>query len=251
MGFIIGGGLVIGGLLGLLGSGGSIATVPILVYLVGQPEKVAIAGSLGIVGAIALLGGLRYARRGLVDWRSVLWFGVPGMAGSYGGAWLSRWVPAGVQLALFAVVMLVAAVFMLRRRKLPEQAERRSATKIVVDGFLVGLLTGLVGVGGGFLIVPALVLLGGLPAHLAIGSSLMIIALKSGAGFAKYVDVLADLGLSLDWMVIGVFVAAGAVGSIYGGKLAARLHQDQLRRAFGWFVIVMGVVMLAKTVPTL
>ena len=205
----------------------------------------AIAGSLGIVGFIALAGAARYARKGLVDWRSVAWFGIPGMVGAYGGAWLSRFVPPTWQLGAFGVVMLVAAFFMLKRRELPESAPRRSAVKIVVDGLVVGVITGLVGVGGGFLIVPALVLLGGLPAHLAVGTSLMIIALKSGAGFTKYIGVLAEQGLRLDWTVIAVFAGVGTIGSLYGGRFAERLKQEQLRRAFGWFVILMAVVILA------
>lgn len=250
---ILGGGILIGTLLGLLGSGGSIATVPILVYLVGQSEKVAIAGSLAIVGGIALAGALRYARRGLVHWRSVLYFGVPGMGGAYTGALLSRYLSPAVQLTAFAAVMLAAAWFMLRPQALPSPARAvdRAAWKILADGFVVGVVTGLVGVGGGFLIVPALVLLGNIPTHLAIGSSLAIITMKSASGFAKYLGVLAEQGLAVDWRVIGLFVAAGAVGSFAGGSLSARLNQETLRRVFGWFVIAMGAVILWRTVPAL
>jgi len=253
MAILLGGGLLIGVLLGLLGSGGSIATVPILVYLLGQNEKVAIAGSLAIVGGIALAGALRYWRRGLIHWRSVLFFGVPGMAGAYLGAHLSRYVSASFQMGVFALVMLAAAGFMLRTKSGVEPAEQshHASWKILLEGLAVGVVTGFVGVGGGFLIVPALVLLGGLRPHLAIGTSLMIIALKSGAGLAKYLGVLAEQGLSIDWKVIGIFVAAGTVGSFAGGRLAVRLNQDQLRRAFGWFVIAMGLVILAKTLPSL
>lgn len=243
MAIILAGGLVVGLLLGLLGSGGSIATVPILVYLLGQNEKVAIAGSLAIVGGIALTGAVRYGRRRLIDWRSVLLFGGPGMVGAYAGAALSRYVSGNTQLAVFALVMFVAAWFMLRPPKLMPDG-RRHAGKIVLDGLAVGALTGFVGVGGGFLIVPALVLLGGLRPHLAIGTSLMIIALKSAAGFAKYVSVLADQGLHIDWAVVGTFIAAGTVGTFAGGAVAHRLHQDTLRRAFGYFVVLMAAVIL-------
>ncbi len=182
------GALSIGLSLGLLGSGGSILTVPVLVYLVGQDEKVAIAGSLAVVGTIALAGALQYLRSDQVDWRNVGWFGVPGMAGTWLGAMLAAFVPGLVQLALFAVVMLVAAVMMLRGGELKDTVARspREVWKIALDGLAVGILTGLVGVGGGFLIVPALVLLGGLSMHRAVATSLVIIALKSYSGFIKY-----------------------------------------------------------------
>ena len=169
------GAVIVGLSLGLLGSGGSILTVPLLVYLVGQPEKVAIAGSLAVVGGIALAGAIPSALRGGVEWRSVGWFGVPGMLGTVLGAHLSRWIAGDVQLLLFAVVMLIAAWRMARPGSASEHAGApRSRTWIVIDGLGVGLLTGLVGVGGGFMIVPALVLLGGLPMHRAIATSLWI-----------------------------------------------------------------------------
>jgi len=247
MAILLGGGLLIGVLLGLLGSGGTIATVPILVYLLGQNEKVAIAGSLAIVGGIALAGALRYWRRGLVHWRSVFFFGVPGMAGAYLGAYLSRFFSASMQMGAFALVMLVAAWFMLRPSPEAPAPDARANWKIIIEGLVVGVVTGLVGVGGGFLIVPALVLLGGLRPHIAIGTSLMIIALKSGAALAKYVGVLAELGLNIDWTVVAIFIAAGTIGSFAGGALAQRLKQETLRRAFGYFVIVMGAVILFRT----
>jgi uncharacterized membrane protein YfcA len=152
------GAMAIGVSLGLLGSGGSILTVPVLVYLIGQDEKLAIAGSLAIVGAIALAGSLPYLKKKLVDWRTVVLFGIPGMAGTYIGAWLATWVSGLVQLALFAVVMLLASWQMLKPVVLDDTPhEPREVWKIGLDGLLVGVLTGLVGVGGGFLIVPALV----------------------------------------------------------------------------------------------
>jgi uncharacterized membrane protein YfcA len=245
------GALLIGLTLGLLGSGGSILTVPVLVYLLGQPEKVAIAGSLAIVGGIALAGVLPYARQRQVDWRSVAWFGIPGMAGTWGGAWLAQFVSGALQLAVFAAVMLAAAWSMFRSGALPATATAvpRVAWKVVVDGLAVGALTGFVGVGGGFLIVPALVLLGGLSMPLAIGSSLAIIALKSAAGFWKYLDVLERGGLALDWEVIGVFIAVGAVGSLIGNRLAARLPQAALKRGFAAFLVAMAGYILWRTLP--
>lgn len=241
------GALLIGLSLGLLGSGGSILTVPVLVYLLGEPPKQAIAESLLIVGGIALLGALPYALKGLVDWRNVLLFGLPGMAGTYLGAWLSRFVSGEVQLVTFALVMLLAAYFMARPTSLRPKGEERKAWKIVSDGISVGALTGFVGVGGGFLIVPALVLLGGLPMHLAIGTSLLIIALKSFAGFYKYLQLLPGYGLSVNYTVAGLFVLVGALGSFLGGRLAVRLPQERLKRGFALFLVAMGVFIVAQS----
>ena len=246
------GAVAIGLVLGLLGSGGSILTVPVLVYLAGQPDKVAIAESLAIVGAIAAVGAVPYARQKLVDWHSVLYFGVPGIVGTYGGAALAKWIPGAVQLALFAVVMILAAGLMFRGRKeVPEGEvrERQPLWLIGIEGLLVGVLTGLVGVGGGFLIVPALVLLGGLSMRLAVGTSLLIIAAKSAAGFFKYTDVLAETGQHVDWQLIGLFAAIGIAGSFVGNALSQRVPQAQLKRGFAVFLVVMGVFILGKEGP--
>ena len=245
------GAMAIGVSLGLLGSGGSILTVPVLVYLIGQDEKLAIAGSLAIVGAIALAGSIPYLRKRQVDWRTVVLFGIPGMAGTYMGAWIATWVSGLVQLALFAVVMLLASWQMLKPVVLDDTPhEPREVWKIGLDGLLVGILTGLVGVGGGFLIVPALVLLGGLSMHRAVATSLVIIALKSFTGFWKYLDVLDQQNLVLDWNVIAIVTALGIVGTLIGSRIARRVDQHKLRRIFGLFLIVMGVYILARTLPS-
>lgn len=241
------GALAIGLSLGLLGSGGSILTVPVLIFLVGESEKVAIAESLAIVGGIAITGALPFALRRLVDWRSVAFFGVPGMVGAYLGAALSRYVSGAFQLAFFALIMLVAAGLMFRAPVLPRASaggRQRARWKIGIEGLLVGVLTGFVGVGGGFLIVPALVLLGGLPMHFAVGTSLVIIALKSFTGFAKYLDVLASIGLTVDWQLIGMFVTVGAVGTILGNWIGGRVPQQRLREVFAVFLVVMGAFVL-------
>ncbi len=235
---------MIGLALGLFGSGGSIVTVPVLVYLVGQPEKIAIAGSLAIVGAVAGLGALSYIRRGLVDWRSVLWFGGPGIAGTVAGAWLAEFVSGRFQLAVFALVMLVAAVGMLRQRTAAHTPKARARWKIVVDGIAVGALTGFVGVGGGFLIIPALILLGGLNPVIAVGTSLIIIALKSLAGFAKYLSVLERLDLSVDWSIIGIFIVLGGLGSVVGGWLGRRLPAEVFRKGFAALLLIVAAGIL-------
>jgi uncharacterized membrane protein YfcA len=244
------GAIAIGISLGLLGSGGSILTVPVLVYLVGQDEKLAIAGSLFIVGSIAAAGSLQFLRSGLIQWRSVLIFGIPGMAGTWLGAYLATWVPGVTQLALFAVVMLVASWLMLKPPDL-ENTDRtaRATWKIAADGLAVGVITGLVGVGGGFLIVPALVLLGGLTMRQAVATSLVIIALKSFSGFYKYIDVLEQQDLALDWRTLILITGLGIAGSFAGSHFAKRLPQEKLKAGFGYFLIAMGIYILVRSAP--
>ncbi len=245
------GALVIGLSLGMLGSGGSILTVPVLVYLVGQEEKLAIAGSLAIVGLIAAAACIPYVRAKLVDWRTVFLFGIPGMIGTYFGAWSAAFVSGAVQLTVFAGVMLAASYFMLNPRDLDQTAPKtpRSVSKITFDGLLVGALTGFVGVGGGFLVVPALVLMGGLSMHRAVATSLVIIALKSFAGFIKYLDVLEAQQLQMDWGLIGIIAAIGVAGSLIGNRWGCRMPQERLQKGFGYFLIGMGIFIFVTTAP--
>ncbi len=252
------GALVVGLSLGIFGSGGSILTVPALLYLLHHEDKVAIAESLAIVGGIALVSAIPYARASLVDWRSALLFGAPAMAGAYGGAWLAGFVTGAVQLFVFAGVMLLAAWLMWRRRAPSpargedggdlEEVRPRSALKIALDGLIVGVLTGFVGVGGGFLIVPALVLLSGLGMRVAVGTSLVIITMKSITGFVKYLDVLDALDLRVDWSTIGLFAGFGAVGSFAGRIVNARVNQTRLQRGFAIFLLLMaGFIVVQET----
>lgn len=243
------GALAIGLSLGLLGSGGSILTVPVLHYLVGQPDKLAIGGSLLVVGLIASVACVPYALGRQVDWRKVLWFGLPGMAGAWFGATLARWVPGSLQLALFAAVMLVAAWRMLRGGPLQPETHEPRRLAVVAGGTGVGVLSGLVGVGGGFLIVPALVLLAGVSMLSAVGTSLAVIALNSFTGFAKYQQVLAGQDLELDWPVLLAVAAVGIVGSFAGHRLGRRLPQPLLRRIFGVFLVVMGLAIVVDVAP--
>lgn len=236
------GALMVGISLGLLGSGGSILTVPVLVYLVKEPEKLAIAESLGIVGLISFVGFLPYAVKKRVHWESVLLFGIPGMAGTYGGAWLARYVSGSLQLIIFAGVMIIAALMIYRDPVRTGSAKIRSHAKIkmMVEGTVVGILTGFVGVGGGFLIVPALVLLAGLPISLAIGTSLAIISMKSFSGFYKYIDVLQSFDMTINWSLILIFSLIGAVGSYVGKMVGDRISQKGLKKGFAFFLLVMA-----------
>lgn len=243
------GALAIGLVLGILGSGGSILTVPVLVYLFGQPEKVAIAGSLAVVGSISFFGAMPYALRGLVDWRLVGLFGVPGMIAAYGGAWAGRYIPGEVQLLLFAVVVLVAASLMILPRTSNEARARQPWWSAPLFGIAIGFVTGLIGVGGGFMMVPTMVLLLGVPMHRAVGTSLCIVVLNTFSGFHKYLGVLEAQHLKLDWKILGVIAAIGIAGSLIGNVVGTRVPQAKLKRVFGVFLVVMGAYILARTAP--
>lgn len=255
---------LIGLSLGMLGGGGSILTVPIFVYVLGFGAKEAIAMSLAVVGATSLFGAASHWRAGNVDLRVALIFGAVAMVGTYLGARLAIYFSDAAQLALFAVVMLLAAYFMFRGRR--EPASKQATTSlpgsapvtpptpgapapataarpagrmplglIAAEGIAVGVLTGLVGVGGGFLIVPALVLLGKLPMREAVGTSLLVIALKSFAGFYGYLDQVV-----VDWGFMAGFTGVAIVGIVIGTALVSRIPQRALQRAFAVFLLVMG-----------
>ncbi len=248
------GALIVGITLGVLGSGGAILTVPILTYLVGQETKLAIAGSLIIVGIISIFAAIPYARQKLVKWRIVILFGIPGMAGAVFGAWLALFVSDALQMLIFSILLLLAAYLMYKPIKLKgsekERAER-SALKTALEGLLVGVVTGLVGVGGGFLIIPALVLLGGLSMHLAVGTSLVIITMNSFAGFYGYLSVLDRLSLTLDWSIIIVFSIIGVIGGWIGHKISGKLNQEYLKKGFSIFLVLIGVFILYENLPSL
>jgi uncharacterized membrane protein YfcA len=238
--------VLVGVSLGLLGGGGSILTVPLLAYVAGLDAKQAIATSLLVVGVTSAVGAISHARAGRVQWRTGLVFGVAGMAGAYAGGVLARFIPGAVLLIGFAVIMIATAVAMLRGRKNAQAVEAPGELpvfKIVLEGLVVGLVTGLVGAGGGFLVVPALALLGGLPMPIAVGTSLVVIAMKSFAGLAGYLT-----SVQIDWRLAGAVTAAALIGALFGARLTARVNPDALRKAFGWFVLAMSSVILAQEV---
>jgi uncharacterized protein len=244
------GALLIGLSLGLLGSGGSILTVPVLVYLVQEPQKLAIAESLAIVGGISLIGALPYAFKRLIHWKSVLWFGIPGVAGTYLGAYFSQWLIGAMQLLLFALIMLTAAYSMWRaKNSRADKSKRHPLWQILLEGLAVGIITGLVGVGGGFLIIPALVVLGGLTMRLAVGTSLLIIAMKSFVGFFKYAQVLSQY--HVNWGLIALFVGLGIVGSFTGSFLSQKFPQQLLRKLFSVVLVALGIFILYQNIPSI
>lgn len=236
--------ILIGTVLGLLGGGGAILTLPMLVYAVGVEPKAAIATSLFVVGMTGVAGTAVHARRGTVRWKVGASFGTAAMAGAYGGAQLAHLIDGTVLLVMFAVVMLVAAAAMLRERKPSGGAEEVHPLRLgraLALGGGVGILSGLVGAGGGFLIVPALTLFGGLAMGEAIGTSLFVIALQSFAGFAGHIA-----HVDLDWTLVLVISAASLAGSIAGARLSSKMSAKGLRRAFAWLVIAMAVFILVQ-----
>lgn len=247
------GALIIGLTLGLFGSGGSAITVPVLVYLVGHHTKQSIAESMAIVGLISIAAAIPYAKLKQIDWRSVWYFGIPGMLGTFVGAWLGGVATESTQLLVFGLVLLAAAYAMLRKPKgndrkgndIDEENElvdlhRSPIWLVAVEGAMVGIVTGFVGVGGGFLIVPALVVFGKLPMRLAVGTSLVIIVLKSVVGFAKYQHYLTAHNMSVDAETIITFFLVGVIGSLFGSSLNARINQRMLKQSFAALLILMG-----------
>lgn len=243
--------VVIGLSLGVLGGGGSILTVPILVYVAGFEAKEAIAASLFVVGVTSAVSVISHARGGRVMWRTGLIFGAAGMAGAFVGGLLGGRIPGQVLLIAFALMMVATSVAMLRGRKKAGGADGAEPVKhelplgrVLLDGAVVGLVTGLVGAGGGFLVVPALALLGGLPMSVAVGTSLVVIAMKSFAGLAGYLTTV-----HLDWGLTLAVTAAAIVGTLVGSKLAGRIPETALRKAFGWFILAMGTFVLTQQAP--
>lgn len=243
---------LIGVSLGMLGGGGSILTTPILVYALGVEPKAAIATSLLVVGVTAIAGLLQHARAGNVDWRTGLIFGAAGMTGAYGGGVVAGWIPAPVLMGLFALMMLATSAAMFRggREAAGGQASGQASGqsgqavwKILLDGLVVGLITGLVGAGGGFLVVPALALLGGLPMKRAIGTSLLVISMKSFAGYAGHAT-----HVDIDPQLAATVTGAAVLGSFAGSLLAARVSPDALRRGFAVFVLCMGTFVMYQQI---
>ncbi len=233
--------------LGLLGGGGSILTVPLLVYVAGMETKEAIATSLLVVGVTSAVGAISHARAGRVQWRTGLTFGVAGMTGAYAGGRLAEFIPGQWLLIAFALMMMATALAMLRpgREVDPEEAPTHLPTaRVLLDGLVVGLVTGLVGAGGGFLVVPALALLGGLPMPVAIGTSLVVIAMKSMAGLGGYLA-----SVTIDWPVAAMVTAAAVLGALVGGRIVGQVPAQTLRGLFGWFVLVMAIVIGAQEAP--
>jgi len=251
---------LIGISLGLIGGGGSILTVPVLVYLVDIDPLTATAYSLFIVGTTSLVGGVQKYTQGHVNLKSVLFFGIPSIVAVF----MTRMyiVPALPKqlfeignfivtddifiMILFAMLMVAAAFSMIYQGKVKEGKVKSTEPRfnyplIILEGIVVGSLTGLVGAGGGFLIIPALVLLTRLPMKIAVGTSLVIIALKSLIGFT------GDLAhMKMDWTLLLIFTGLAVAGIFIGNQLSHGLDNQKLKKGFGWFILVMGIYILLK-----
>jgi len=247
--------LIIGISLGLIGGGGSILAVPVLAYLFSVNEKVATAYSLFIVGASALVGGLKQHLKGYVDWRTAVVFGIPAIVGvtvvrhyvvpalpdvlfTIGDFDFTRRM---AMFGLFAILMIPAAFSMLKKRKeCPEKNDGKVSYNyplILIEGLLVGAITGMIGAGGGFLIIPALVILANIKMKVAVGTSLIIIAFKSLMGF-----FLGDaLTMDVDWVFLSIFTLISLVGIFIGSYLSNFIDGQKLKKGFGYFILVMAV----------
>lgn len=254
------GALLIGLVLGLIGGGGSILTVPILVYILGIDPVLATAYSLFVVGASAAVGAIRNAQKGMIDFRTGIVFAIPAFISVY----LTRKfvVPAIPEhlfnvgdfevtrniaiMLFFAIIMLLASISMIRGRKdntTEDQKVEYNYPMIILEGLGVGFLTGIVGAGGGFLIIPALVLLAKLPMKKAVATSLLIIAVKSLIGFLGDVQ-----NLEIDWTFLSAFTALSIVGIFVGIYLNKFIDGNKLKKGFGYFVLVMGVYIVLKEI---
>ncbi|UBZ06718.1 sulfite exporter TauE/SafE family protein [Salegentibacter mishustinae] len=250
------GALIIGVVLGLIGGGGSILTVPVLVYLLAINPVTATAYSLFVVGASALVGAFKNMQKKLVDFRTAIVFSIPAFIAVY--ATRKYMVPAipeslfsiggfeitkniGIML-FFAIIMILASVSMIRENgKKKADAEKISYNYplIIIEGIVVGVLTGIVGAGGGFLIIPALVLLAKLPMKKAVATSLLIIAIKSLIGFIGDVQ-----NMNIDWIFLAIFTGLSVVGMFVGIYLNKFIDGKKLKKGFGWFVLLMGVYII-------
>lgn len=240
-------GFGIGLSLGLLGGGGSILTVPALVYIVGQTPQAAVTASLVIVGMNSAMGALTHRAQGTLNWRVALLFGGVGMGAAYAAAGWSKLFPPTELMILFATLMVVVGLFLILKPQPKDgDAVGRGWLVTVVSGLVVGLLTGFLGVGGGFLIVPALVMFVGLPMRQAVGTSLVVIAMNSLAGFLGHLG-----GPAIDLQVVGLFVAAGLAGALVGARLTRIVQPQNLRRAFAYFVIILAVFLLGDNIRQL
>lgn len=244
-------GMIVGFSLGLIGGGGSILTVPLLVYALGESVAAAIGTSLVVVGVSALIGSLGHWRQHRVAVNTAIALGLSGTVGAVAGTWLVHLIQGRQILFLFALLMLVVAGSMYRGAaimKSEEAHESRRTTRplwvVIVTGTAVGVLTGLFGVGGGFVIVPALVIVLRLPMRLAVGTSLLVIAINSAAALISHLQYGG-----IDLATASLFAIGGSTGALLGTRLAARLQEDRLRQIFAAGLAVVAIYLLVRNHP--
>lgn len=252
------GALIIGVVLGLIGGGGSILTVPVLVYLMAINPVTATAYSLFVVGTSSLVGAVKNMQKKRVDYRTAIVFSIPAFIAVYATRkFLVPAIPdhiitiAGLEITkniaimlFFAFIMILASVSMMREQKekpVKEEKVKYNYPLIIIEGLIVGVLTGIVGAGGGFLIIPALVLLAKLPMKKAVATSLLIIAIKSLIGFIGDVQ-----NLDIDWPFLLIFTGISVLGIFLGVYLNKFIDGKKLKKGFGWFVLLMGIYIVWK-----
>jgi uncharacterized membrane protein YfcA len=232
--------VLVGLTLGLLGGGGAIVTVPALVYALGIEPKLAIVMALPIVGGVSAVGVVQHARAGNVDFRTAGVFGLAAMAGAFGGAKLSQFVSGRLQLLLLGALMLGAALSMFRNASVPDRvddATRNLGATVLLVGLGVGTLTGLLGVGGGFLLVPALVLLAKVPMKKAVGTTLVVVTMNTVAGYLGYLGTV-----DVPWRLVLQFGAVAAVGIVAGSALVPKVPQAALKRGFSVLLVLIAAL---------
>lgn len=244
------GAILTGLILGLLGSGGSIMTIPILVYFLNRPEKTAIAESLFIVGMISFSGAIFYGLRSQIDWKAALFFGLPAIIGSFLGACCSGLVSGNIQMLLFSFILFAASWVMFKKPIYREKAIDRTTSngKFCLQGLLIGGLTGLIGCGGGFIIVPALVVFRNLSMVKAVGTSLVVITMTCLTGFFKQSALLNEQNLSVDWSVVFMFSCLGILGGMTGTYLSKYFTQVHLKKIFAWAVFLMACLIFEEQI---
>ena len=242
------GALVIGAAMGLLGGGGSILMVPVFVYAAHLDPKVAVAASLPVVAITSASAALTHWRQGNVQVRTALIYGATAAIGSFAGARLGSMITGATQLTLLAVVMLAAAYRMAfggsPQRDESAVAKRIAFTTLLPVALMVGILTGVVGVGGGFLIVPTLVIICYLPMREAVGTSLMVIAMNATSGAAGYAGKIP-----VPWHIVLVFSAVAVIGSLVASRFSAMLPQSALRKGFGILLVALSILILVQNRP--
>lgn len=233
----------IGASLGLLGGGGSILTVPVLVYVLEIATKDAVALSLGIVGITSLIGSLSHLKSGNIETRIIMIFAPAAMVGTYLGTYIAGFLSGQLQLFLFSIIMILASFFMFKDKKEldPSTPHKTNLYLLIFVSSIVGVLTGIVGVGGGFMIVPALVILADTPMKKAVGTSLVIISLNSLIGFMGYIDQV-----KIDWKFFSIFSSFTILGIIIGSYFVKKISQRKLKKSFAIFLIIMGVLIFYK-----
>ena len=233
--------------LGLLGGGGSILAVPIMVYTANISPKVAVAMSLAVVGVTTLFGVYGHYKARNINIKLALQFGGAAIPSTFLGSYLSQLISGTTQLIIFSIVMILAALFMLKGRQEVEEANtQQNLLMTLLSGSFVGVMTGLIGVGGGFLIVPSLMYFTGTKIKEAVGTSLFIISLNSLIGFTSYLNKV-----DIDWSFMSKFTLASIIGILIGSKLVPFIPAQKLKKAFAIFLIIMGIFILYKNMGTL